>query len=187
MIISEGMKNNFDDIMIRPSKESEREIIRNLVNPVFKKYSGHMWAREKDRLSDEGFQTYHEKGELFVAEKEGSIIGCITMSPEGEDAVKVGMLVVREDLQKQGIGRRLMDYTTQLALSNKSCKRMLLTTLYLTHKPDDWNKVQMPTFYRKFGFELVDTRDLLETEPAIVEFIADDITLCIHEKRINQL
>ena len=179
------MENKCDDIIIRLSRVSERDTIKDLVNTVYKKSSGHLWARDKVRLSDEGFQTYHDKKELLVAEKDDSIIGCVTISPEDSDTVKVGMLVVREDLQKQGIGRQLMDHTTQLALSNKSCKRVLVTTLHSTHRPDPWNKIYLPAFYHKLGFELVDSVDLLEKWPSAQEIVADDVTLCTHEKIIN--
>ena len=179
------MKNKCDDVIIRLSKNSERNTIKDLVNTVFKKYSGHIYARDEDRLSAEGFQSYHDKKELFVAEKDGNIIGCVTLSPEDSNTVLVEMLVVREDLQKQGIGGQLMDHIIQLALSNKSFKKMLVETWHSTHQPDPWNKIYLPRYYHKLGFKLVDSVNLLEKFPSAQEILAHDVTVCIHEKMIN--
>ena len=179
------MAKNCEDLIIRQSKLSDRDIVKDLVNAVFKKHSGHLWARGKDRLNDENFQCHHDKNELFIAEKDGNIIGCVTASYEGEDALKVGMLAVREDFQKQGVGRQLMEHTTQLALRTNTCKRMLVKTVYLTHKPDPWNKTIIPRFYHKLGYNLIETVDLVEKWPTCKDMVADDVTLCTHEKRIQ--
>ena len=179
------MENKCDDVNIRLSKVSDRDTIKDLVNRVHKKLTGHLYARYNDRLSDEGFQTYYDKKELFVAEKYGSVIGCVTMSPKHNDSVLVGMLVVREDLRKQGIGRQLMDHITKLASLNKSCKRILIEIYISTRLPDPWHRIYMPKFYHKQGYKFVDSMDLHEKYPSVKEVIAGEITVCTYEKIIN--
>ncbi|GGZ31153.1 GNAT family N-acetyltransferase [Asticcacaulis endophyticus] len=54
-------------------------------------------------------------GQGFVAESKGQIVGTTMLWPYGADAASLGMVIVAEDYQGQGIGRQLMNAALKAA------------------------------------------------------------------------
>ncbi|MDI1262140.1 MAG: GNAT family N-acetyltransferase [bacterium] len=60
------------------------------------------------RLTVPSMQADAGKGALLLAERGGDIVGCVFVRPK-DDALYIGKLAVRPDLQGNGIGAKLME------------------------------------------------------------------------------
>ncbi len=59
------------------------------------------------RMTAASVATDAAKGTLFLAERDGGLVGCVFCTPQ-DDALYIGKLAVRPGLQGQGIGKQLM-------------------------------------------------------------------------------
>lgn len=59
------------------------------------------------RLTPQSMAADAGKGALLLAELDGALVGCVFVRPK-DDALYVGKLAVRPDLQGQGIGKALV-------------------------------------------------------------------------------
>lgn len=59
------------------------------------------------RLTPRSMAADAAKGALLLAERDGTLVGCVFVQPKG-DALYIGKLAVRPDLQGSGIGKALV-------------------------------------------------------------------------------
>src|SRR5690242_10876852 len=60
------------------------------------------------RLTTQSLAADAAKGGVLLAERDGALVGCVFFRPnESKDALYIGKLAVRPDLQGGGIGRAL--------------------------------------------------------------------------------
>ncbi|ERN54016.1 GNAT family N-acetyltransferase [Alkalihalophilus marmarensis] len=58
---------------------------------------------------------YIERGECFIAEESGEIIGVLVLLPTRPDTVELVNVAVCKDMQGRGIGRRLVEFAVDSA------------------------------------------------------------------------
>ena len=83
---------------------------------------------------------------FYIAENKKEIIGTIALKKIDKNWVKLKRMYVKEDYQKKGIGKKLLEKALKLA-KNKNYKKVILTTY-----PKMKNAVE---FYKKQGFNIV--------------------------------
>ena len=86
-----------------------------------------------------------KKGEYYVAEENGKIIG-ITSLRDRNSRLYIETLAVAKDIQSSGIGKKLVEFTKQFAKEN-NFKIMRTTSFYEYGVKDFWIKQ---------GFKLLD-------------------------------
>ncbi len=126
-------------IEIRFAEEHDLPAVMGLINKAFKVEA---FFIVRDRLVPEEALEYFRKGRFLLAEENGVLAGAVYVELRGERSY-LGMLSVNPDLQKTGLGRRLMGAAEEFAREMGS-HHMDLTVVNL--------RTELPPFYRKLGY-----------------------------------
>jgi len=125
--------------------------IRDFVNEAFEKGEAGMWKGVLKRTSVEELRKKAKEEQLVVAEKGGKIIGIIVVhGSKHEKTAAFGMLAVHSQYVKKGVGRQLVDYAENWAVS-KGMTKMKLELL----TPSEWKqptKEFLKNWYRSLGY-----------------------------------
>jgi N-acetylglutamate synthase-like GNAT family acetyltransferase len=124
---------------IRFAEESDLPALTALINAAFKVET---FFIRGDRLTPEDALTYFRKGRFLLAENNGVLAGVVYVELRG-DRSYLGLLSVNPDLQKTGLGRRLMAAAEEFAREMGS-HHMDLTVVNL--------RAELPPLYRKLGY-----------------------------------
>lgn len=89
---------------------------------------------------------YENIRDFYVVEMDGSVLGCCALHVSWGDLAEVKALVVADELQRQGWGKRLVEQ----CLSD-ACVLSIPKVFTLTYKPG---------FFEKLGFTRIDKNDL---------------------------
>ena len=87
-------------LVIRPAQTKDVKSIRTLVDS---------YAAPGQMLSKETVTLYESVQEFIVAEKDGVLVGCGALHILWEDIAEVRTVAVVQGLQKQGIGRQILE------------------------------------------------------------------------------
>jgi amino-acid N-acetyltransferase len=87
-------------LVIRPAQTKDVKSIRTLVDS---------YAAPGQMLSKETVTLYESVQEFIVAEKDGVLVGCGALHILWEDLAEVRTVAVVQGLQKQGIGRQILE------------------------------------------------------------------------------
>jgi GNAT superfamily N-acetyltransferase len=108
-------------------------------------------------ISEDDMQGFVDRGECFVADMNGKIVGTILLYPRGknspeiyqrDDLIVFGKFAVEPELQCKGIGGMLMDYIEKY-VKEKGIKELALDTAeQAQHLVDYYSK----RGYRQVGF-----------------------------------
>ena len=165
---------------IRNAKVSDRQIVKNLVNKVYRECEGQIWIKSHERLTDKSFESYCSKQELKLAELGDVIVGCVVASETPCDAMELSMLVVHPDYRNKGIGRELVDFVIDVAKTNEShCVKIGL--LYPKHHADPW-KMSMRSWYTRLGFIFVKDVDIVSFFPEFANDLSIEVQFSWFEK-----
>lgn len=125
------------NIKVEKAQISDIPQIHKLINTFAAR--GEMLARPLSEL-------YENVRDFFVVRKGKKIVGCAALHVMWSDMAEIKSVAVDEELQKQGVGNRLvaacLDEARSLGISTIFC---------LTYKPD---------FFGKFGLKEVDKMSL---------------------------
>jgi N-acetylglutamate synthase-like GNAT family acetyltransferase len=124
---------------IRFAEESDLPALTALINHAFKVEA---FFIVRDRLIPEEALEYFRKGRFLLAEENGVLTGVVYVELRG-DRSYLGLLSVNPELQKTGLGRRLMAAAEEFAREMGS-HHMDLTVVNL--------RTELPPFYRKLGY-----------------------------------
>jgi GNAT superfamily N-acetyltransferase len=110
-----------------------------LINQAFKVEA---FFIEGDRLSPEDTRAYFKKGRFLLADENSALAGVIYVELRS-DRSYFGLLSVNPDLQKTGLGRRLIAAAEEFA-REMGAHHMDITVVNL--------RTELPPFYRKLGY-----------------------------------
>ena len=128
-------------IQIRKAGLEDIRMIKEIADLLYLNIPGFDWNKE-------GFiKGQIEKGEYYVAEKNGEIIG-ITSLRERNGMLYIETLAVAKDVQSKGVGSKLVDFARQFAWENNF--KILRTTSFYEFDP------RVKDFWIKQGFRLLD-------------------------------
>ncbi|MBN2546180.1 MAG: N-acetyltransferase [Spirochaetes bacterium] len=120
-------------MIIREATVDDADIIVELVN---------CHADKGLMLSKTPYKVFSTIQNFFVAEKDGKVIGCVSLSVIWRDLCEVCSLAVADDYKGQGIGKKLVEVCIERARKLK-----IPRVIALTYQ----NK-----FFEKLGFKFVD-------------------------------
>jgi GNAT superfamily N-acetyltransferase len=91
-----------------PADFAEWEAVRTLILDAFASMEGRIDPPSSAlRLTAQSMADDAAKGALLLAERGGTLVGCVFVRPKG-DALYIGKLAVQPGLQGQGIGKALV-------------------------------------------------------------------------------
>jgi len=94
-----------DAFRLRIAETRDAEAIVSVINAAFHKAEG--FLLDRDRIDLQTVQELLQKGTFLVAE-DSFLCGCVYLEPRGGDRSYLGLLSVDPQLQKSGLGSRLM-------------------------------------------------------------------------------
>ncbi len=97
-------------------------------------------------FSPEGLGAEAHDFHLACYDEEGNLLGCLILTPEGEQIVRMRQVAVRPDLQRGGVGTALVNFSEEFA-------RSLGFTMMTMHA----RETAVP-FYERLGYERYDER-----------------------------
>jgi len=124
---------------IRFATEPDLPNLMALINQAFKVEA---FFIEGDRLSPEDTRAYFKKGRFLLADENSALAGVIYVELRS-DRSYFGLLSVNPDLQKTGLGRRLIAAAEEFA-REMGAHHMDITVVNLRN--------ELPPFYRKLGY-----------------------------------
>ncbi|OLS38160.1 GNAT family N-acetyltransferase [Alkalihalophilus pseudofirmus] len=89
---------------------------------------------------------YVERGECFIAEESGEIIGVLVLLPTRPDTVELVNVAVCKDMQGRGIGRRLVEFAVD------SAKKQGFKTIEVGTGNSSIGQIAL---YQKCGFRMI--------------------------------
>jgi GNAT superfamily N-acetyltransferase len=107
-------------------------------------------AIEGDRISLPALRPYFQSGRFLVLEDAAGISGCVYAEVRGARGY-IGLLAVRPELHRRGLGRRLMDLAEQY-LVGEGCSAADLRTISAR---DD-----LVPMYKHFGYQQTGTEEM---------------------------
>lgn len=131
----------------RFAEESDLTPLMTLVNDAFRV---ERFFHIGDRLDEERTRGYFRKGRFLLAEDSGEIIGCVYVQLHGQESY-LGLLSIRPDHQKTGLGRRMVAAAEEFA-REMGARRMDLTVVNL--------RTELPPFYEKLGYTILRNEDV---------------------------
>lgn len=147
--------------------EDTKEIMQIIKETIaeMRTYNNTQWdenyPQEKDFMND------IQKGDLYVAEREGKLVGFICINKVepveynglnwslNEDCMVVHRMAVNPNYRRSGIGTELMKFADELALANSI--RYLKTDTYSIN-------IKMNSLFKKCGYDLVGEMSFLGKE-----------------------
>ena len=123
--------------MVQPAKISDAEEIRDLVN----------YYAERERMLHRSLESiYGSLRDFHVCCRDGRLVGCVVLAISWGELGEIRSLAVNPNLQKKGIGRKLV------ARAVAEGKALGLKRIFtLTYEPE---------FFARFGFDVVDKETL---------------------------
>ncbi len=119
-------------IRAAPADFADWETVRRLILDAFASMEGRIDPPSSAlRLTAASMVADAAKGALLLAERDGALVGCLFLRPQG-DALYVGKLAVRPGLHGQGIGSALMTAARAEARSRGLATLELQTRVELT-------------------------------------------------------
>ena len=147
-----------NDIIIRPfSKTDSISQLTSLLHRAYKRLADMGLYFVATYISEEDMQGFIDRGECFVADLNGKIIGTILLYPRGKNTPEIykrddvqvcGKFAVEPEYQCNGIGGMLMDYIEKY-VKEKGIKELALDTAeQAQHLIDYYSK----RGYKQVGF-----------------------------------
>ena len=87
-------------LVVRPAKTNDVKVIRALVDS---------YAAPGQMLSKETVTLYESVQEFIVAEVDGVVVGCGALHILWEDLAEVRTMAVKKELNRQGIGHKILE------------------------------------------------------------------------------
>ncbi|WP_426998709.1 GNAT family N-acetyltransferase [Pseudarthrobacter sp. N5] len=166
-------------ILIRPAVEADYDAVARITRDAYLAAgyfdnADHPYIRQIQQVAERA-----GKAIIWVAEREGQVVGSVTLAVAGEpyadialdDELEFRMLVVDPAVQRSGAGRALVEAIIEHARSSEGINAVALTTGMT------WESAH--GLYTKTGFQRVPDRDW---------FVPDtDIKLQVYRLDVQQL
>jgi N-acetylglutamate synthase-like GNAT family acetyltransferase len=123
----------------RTANLEDAEGITRLVNLAFRP---ERFFTDRDRTDPEKVRALLQKGKFLLVEQVGALAACVYVELRGERGY-FGLLAVDPDLQRSGIGSRMVAAAEQYCRT-AGCQFMDLTIVNL--------RTELPAFYNRLGY-----------------------------------
>jgi len=166
---------------IRLAEEKDREVLMEMVNEVYSTSEAEFWSDGYYRINDEQYDEYTGNEWLYLLEESEGIIGCVLLKSDEPNTSCFSMLVCHPDHRKKGVGKRLVNYVTDISLSqgDQAMRLELLTPKHWVHE----EKVFLKKWYESIGYKLEKEIDFLEMYPTHKQFMKCELVFSLYEKK----
>ncbi len=131
-----------DELLIRPARDDELDVVASLMVDAYAEYAARMspdaWSPFAQDIAN--VRARQGDGQLIVAERDGQLVGSITLfcrwRGAQEDSAGVRLLAVPPDRRGVGIGRALMEHCIDLARQDGKTRVVLTVTQEMEHARD---------------------------------------------------
>ena len=135
----------------RPARPDEAELLVRLVNSAYRGDSSRAgWTTEADFLDGQRTDEQEirrlittEHSMILLCLQDAEIIGSVHLR-KAEDAAYLGMLVIRPDLQSQGLGKHLMQAAETVVQQEWSVPKIEMTVITF--------RAELLAFYERRGY-----------------------------------
>ena len=99
------------NVKIRDARDDDSDGLIRLIGDCFSEYPGCVLDVEGEAPELISPATWHKEagGRLWVAEGDGTIVGCVAILPEAERSAELKKLYVSSELRRLGLGARLCE------------------------------------------------------------------------------
>ena len=127
-------------MLVRVAEAGDIDAIVSVINAAFRLAEG--FLIDRDRIDLETVQELFRKGTFLVAE-DTSVCGCVYVEPRGGDRSYLGLLAVNPQLQKSGLGSKLM-HVAEAHCAQAGSRFMDLRIVSVRN--------ELPAFYHRQGY-----------------------------------
>lgn len=134
-----------EDIALRPARDADGAAIATMIERVFAEYEGCLFIpAEFPELAAPASHYQSKGGVLWVAEREGNIVGSIAIfANKAPDIYEIGKLYVAVELRGSGLAARLLTLVADAA-RQRGARQIILFS--------DTRFTRGHAFYEKHGF-----------------------------------
>ena len=149
------------NVKIRDARDDDSDGLIRLIGDCFAEYPGCVLDVEGEAPELISPATWHKEagGRLWVAEGDGTIVGCVAILPEAERSAELKKLYVSSELRRLGLGARLCGLVEAEARSRDATTVML------------WSDTRFEDAHRLYegrGYERgPDTRELHDASKSV--------------------
>lgn len=149
------------NVKIRDARDDDSDGLIRLIGDCFSEYPGCVLDVEGEAPELISPATWHKEagGRLWVAEGDGTIVGCVAILPEAERSAELKKLYVSSEARRLGLGARLC------GLVEAEARRRGATTVML------WSDTRFEDAHRLYegrGYERgPDTRELHDASKSV--------------------
>jgi ribosomal protein S18 acetylase RimI-like enzyme len=150
MVLFSKKNTYFSSVMItlNPATLSDLQDIAALVNGAYRgEGSKRGWTSEAAYMGGQrtdpamlALELREKPGALLLTLRDGpeaDLLGCVWLEPHGADIWHLGMLTVRPDLQRGGIGRALLA-AAERAAASRGARRVTMTVINIRDRLIAW-------------------------------------------------
>ena len=133
------------------------EELAAIVNAAYDTGEVGIWLAGWQRTTPEAYEKLIEAGEVAVASRDGTPIGCVRVRRLDEDTAELGMLSVAPQAHGDGIGRALIAFAEN-AFPVSTMQLELLVPRGAPHPA----KLRLHEWYSRIGYREIGRRDFSE-------------------------
>jgi len=141
-----------EHIIKRPARLADIDLLHRLVERAYRGETARAgWTHEADMIEGPRTDAATLQGliesaseEIFVAEQDGRIIGCVQVSSKGDGLAYLGLLAVDPNIQASGLGKSMIAFAEQEAVVRFGAVAMEMTVV--SRRPE------LIAYYERRGF-----------------------------------
>jgi len=137
-----------EELKVIPYSDEYKEAVRNLIFDIAENELGHHSKTGRPDLANIKEVYQINKGNFWVAVKDGELVGTIALKDMGENRGDLWRFYVKKNLRKKGIGHKLFSILIGFA-RDKEYKQIFLST-HLDQEAAN-------RFYLKHGFKRINS------------------------------
>lgn len=180
------MPREFTIEMMPPSAAGDQAAmtaLAKLVNDVYAAAEKGLWSDGASRTSPGGIAELVKAGEMAVATRGETVVGCVRIQRLDDGAGEFGMLAAARAHQGVGTGRELVRFAERRG-RDMGCETMQLELLV----PREWkhpSKEFLNEWYLRLGYMVVDTVPVDTFEPGLAPLLAAPCEFAIYRKDLG--
>ena len=144
-----------------------------------------IWGENYFRISKKDFWEILKSGELFLAYKDESVVGCVRLLRLTSETYSFGLLAVDFEIKGQGIGRNLVDFAEKEAV--KLGGSVMNIEILKAKDIRVQSKIELHNWYTRLGYVFFETDSFVSLKPMEAEKAKKLINPSVFDRYRKQL
>lgn len=141
----------------KPLSASAIKEAHNIMRIAYESTEEEIWGKNYERLFLEDFSELVEKGEIFVAYKDGSIVGSVHVYAKDKETFKFSLLSVSTNYGGKGVGTALVQRAEEEAKTHGASQVKI--EILRVRGVDVPHKLRLHDYYIRLGYEHTHSSD----------------------------